>query len=58
MKDMNEQDIKSEYMANTFNNEHFINIGSNLAQLIPQSNYPPEYYINTCGQSIHFSRNN
>ena len=30
-------------MANAFN-EHLINIGSNLAQLIPQTNYPPEYY--------------
>jgi D-ribose pyranose/furanose isomerase RbsD len=35
IKDTNEQDIKSVYMANEFN-EHFINIGSNLAQLIPQ----------------------
>ena len=40
IKDTNEKDIKSEDMANAFN-EHFINIGSNLAQLIPQTNYPP-----------------
>ena len=54
IKDTNEQDIKSEDIKsediksedNAFN-EHFINIGSNLAQLIPQTNYPPEYYINS-----------
>jgi hypothetical protein len=55
IKDTSEQDIKSEDMANTFN-EHFINIGSNLAQLIHQTNYPPEYYINTCGQSEYFEK--
>ena len=33
-------------MANAFN-EHFINIGSSLAQQISQPNHPPEYYINS-----------
>ena len=33
-------------MANAFN-EHFINIGSTLAQQISQPNHPPEYYINS-----------
>ena len=46
IKDTNEQDIKSEDMANAFN-EHFINIGSYLVQIIPQTNYPPEYCINS-----------
>ena len=40
-------------MANAFN-EHFINIGSNLAQLIPQTNYPPEYYINSADKIFTF----
>ena len=53
IKDTNEQDIKSEDMANAFN-EHFINIGSNLAQLIPQTNYPPEYYINSVDKIFTF----
>jgi hypothetical protein len=53
IKDSNEQDIKSEDMANAFN-EHFINIGSNLAQLIPQTNYPPEYYINSVDKIFTF----
>ena len=35
---------KTINMANTFN-EHFINIGSNLAQHISQPNHPPEYCI-------------
>ena len=33
-------------MFNAFN-EHFINIGSSLAQQISQPNHPPEYYINS-----------
>ena len=55
IKDTNEQHIKSEDMANAFN-EHFINIGSNryLAQLIPQTNYLPEYYINSVDKIITF----
>ena len=53
IKDTNEQDIKSKDMANAFN-EHFINIGSNLAQLIPQTNYPPEYYINSVDKIFTF----
>ena len=53
IKDTKEQDIKSEDMANAFN-EHFINIGSNLAQLIPQTNYPPEYYINSVDKIFTF----
>ncbi len=53
IKDINEQDIKSEDMANAFN-EHFINIGSNLAQQIPQINYPPEYYINSVNKILTF----
>ena len=32
----------------------FINIGSNLAQLIPQTNYPPEYYINSVDKIFTF----
>ena len=48
-----EQDIKSEGMANAFN-EHFINIGTNLAQQIPQTNYPPEYYINSVNKIFTF----
>jgi hypothetical protein len=40
-------------MANAFN-EHFINIGSNLAQLIPQTNYPPVYYINSVDKTFTF----
>jgi sulfur carrier protein ThiS len=35
-------------------NEHFINIGSNLAQLIPQTNYPPEYYITSVDKIFIF----
>ena len=53
IKDTNEQDIKSEDMANAFN-EHFINIGSNLAQLIPKTNYPPEHYINSVDKIFTF----
>ena len=46
IKDSNENDVTSEYMANAFN-EHFINIGSNLAQQISQPNHPPEYCFNS-----------
>jgi hypothetical protein len=53
IKDTNEQDIKSEDIANAFN-EHFINIGSNLAQLIPQTHYPPEHYINSVDKIFTF----
>jgi hypothetical protein len=40
-------------MANAFN-EHFINIGSDLDQLIPQTNYPPEHYINSVDKIFTF----
>ena len=43
IKDANNKDIKSKDMADAFN-EHFINIGSNLAQQLSQSHFPPEYY--------------
>ena len=53
IKDSNENDIKSEDMANAFN-EHFINIGSNLAQQISRPNYPPEFKINSIDKIFIF----
>ena len=53
IKDSNENDVKSEDMANAFN-ENFINIGSNLAQQISQPNHPPEYYINSVDKLFTF----
>ena len=53
IKDANGKDIKSEDMANEFN-EHFINIGSNLAQQISQPNHPPEYFINRVDKIFTF----
>ena len=53
IKDANGKDIKSEDMANAFN-EHFINIGSNLAQQISQPNHPPEYFINRVDKIFTF----
>ena len=40
-------------MADAFN-EHFINIGSNLAQQLSQSHFPPEYYINRVDKIFTF----
>ena len=53
IKDANGKDIKSEDMANAFN-EHFINIGSNLAQQISQPNHPPEFFINRVDKIFTF----
>ena len=53
IKDANRKDIKSEDMANAFN-EHFINIGSNLAQQISQPNHPPEFFINRVDKVFTF----
>ena len=42
-------------MFNAFN-EHFINIGSSLAQQISQPNHPPEYYINSVEKFLFFEK--
>ena len=40
-------------MADAFN-EHFINVGSNLAQQLSQSHFPPEYYIDRVDEILTF----
>ena len=55
IKDANNKDVKSKDMANAFN-EHFVNVGSNLAQQLSQSHHPPEYYIKRMDKIFSFKK--